>query len=338
MNYEPVFISGWFCSGTTALWSAYRRLPGHVAYYEPLHANLAAHIEHTRPKPSHVGVQDYWQAYQQLEQGRGLHCRSFAYQRLILSSEESWPELRQWLQALMAVKAKRHVLKFNRVAFRLPWLKKNWPEAKIVHLRRNVRDAWVSTRRHLPPEQWDDADHVDAYETAQTAWALANDLPVLLSPEASASAYHRFFLLWTLAEQVAAAHADIAIDLEGLKREPFQVLDSLAQLGALDQSDIALAVSAISDSGHAGHTEFRSESWFDAIERAAQTQMEAMGLFDFPVRSLAQIKASKADVWREQFDQMQTGPGIQRLLLELSLSRDSAIAAHAKDQAAQGSD
>lgn len=334
MTYPPVFISGWFCSGTTALWSAYRRLPGHVAFYEPLHANLTAHIRHTRPKPSHIGVKDYWQAYRCVEDLEHYHRRDFAYRQPIMEQGDQYPALEAWLERLMNTEAKRHVLKFNRVGLRLPWLKSKFPQARIVHLRRNPRDVWVSTRRHLAADQWDQSSHLDAYETAQMAYALAKDVPLLLSPEACANAYHRLFILWLLTDAMAAQYADVIVELEKLKADPFTALTALVDEEALDPSDLPLAASAIKDAGHAGFSQYRPEAWFEAIELAVQAQFVALGLNEFPQTSLAALRAEHLSAWQESANAIDWPAATTDMLIAQSAQLDVAIAAHAQSSEA----
>jgi hypothetical protein len=54
-------------------------------------------------------------------------------------------EMFRFIQLLVERAPGRAVLQFNRVDFRLPWLRYNFPEATIVHLYRHPRDQWCSS-------------------------------------------------------------------------------------------------------------------------------------------------------------------------------------------------
>src|SRR6185295_9584612 len=53
--------------------------------------------------------------------------------------------MKRYVEILIERARGRPVLQFNRVDFRLPWLRKTFPGAKILHLYRHPRDQWCST-------------------------------------------------------------------------------------------------------------------------------------------------------------------------------------------------
>ena len=324
-SLRPVFVSGWFCSGTTALFSAYQRLPGHRAYYEPLHDNLLAHIAHTTPKDRHVGVKDYYAAYRNISDIEQHHDRAFAYQHWIMDEQTQCPSLKNWLGFLMQQQAVRHVMKFTRATLRLGWLRAQWPDARIIHLTRNPRDLWVSTRRHLPASEWDNADHPDAYDTFQICVALANQIPILMHYRGSHEGYRRLYILWRLSEQVAAAYADCRVALTDLQAEPYATLESLVAVDAIAEEDVALACSAIARTGHDGWSQYREDAWFAEAEAAADAEFNSLGLDAFPGTPLAALEQAHADAWRDARRAVDWPAIAATQLLHASRQRDETI-------------
>ena len=59
--------------------------------------------------------------------------------------EDFWdPDLKRYVEILIERAPGRPVLQFNRIDFRLPWFRRHFPDAKIVHLYRHPRDQWCS--------------------------------------------------------------------------------------------------------------------------------------------------------------------------------------------------
>ena len=92
---RAVFLTGRFRSGSTLLWNIFRNVPGCVAYYEPLHDMLLAHIDcGTAPTQSHPGVTSYWDEYCPLiENLRRMHSAEFGVTRLHMEAEADYEPL-----------------------------------------------------------------------------------------------------------------------------------------------------------------------------------------------------------------------------------------------------
>ena len=121
----PIFITARFRSGSTLLWNIFDHATGYRAYYEPCHDNLLAHIRYTPPMASHRGVENYWGAYQdRMDDVERLHRPQFGLHRLRLEAGEEWNDLQAYLSFLIDGAApETAVLQFNRLDFRLPWLR-----------------------------------------------------------------------------------------------------------------------------------------------------------------------------------------------------------------------
>ena len=143
----PVFITARFRTGSTLLWNVFRQVPQCTAFYEPLNERrwFDAHQRGTRVDATHVGVDDYWREYEGLESLGRYYSEDWIRRRLYMDSEDSDVALEAYITALIAAAPGTAVLQFNRVDFRLPWLRRRFPEARIIHLHRPPRDQWIST-------------------------------------------------------------------------------------------------------------------------------------------------------------------------------------------------
>ena len=144
----PIFITGRFRSGSTLLWQIFRKLPSMRAYYEPLNERRWFDPQHrgTRVDPTHRGVSDYWREYEGLDRLGTVFQDSWIDRHLFMDEGFSDPDMKAYVQALIdAAGPDRAILQFNRVDFRLPWLRRTFPEAQVLHIYRHPRDQWCSS-------------------------------------------------------------------------------------------------------------------------------------------------------------------------------------------------
>lgn len=318
---SPVFLTGRFRSGTTALWRVFEEHAGFKAYYEPCHDGLLGHIAYTSPSEGHRGVDNYWGAYSEiLPDVHRLFRREFGISRLLLEADHEYEALEAYLRMLIdRAQPLRPVLQFNRADFRLPWLRRKFPEATIVHLKRNPRDTWVSSRRHLQTAAWDDALEVDAFDLMQWSMSLAEEFPFLAAPDNSA--YMRHYQLAHLSELMGDRCADVTLSFEAdLLAAGVPAGSKLVEAGVLRTGDESHLQSLIDHAQGEGWSKVRSAGWFEAQETKAQAQMDSLGLTaSFGHDKLDQIRARSADAWQScRLDEDALRHG---LLLKLSESR-----------------
>jgi len=208
-----IFITGRFCSGTTFLWNFFNCSENYCAYYEPLHPGLLASIQYITPKKNHQSVDNYWQAYTSLTELEKFYCPTFGFERLAMQADESHDSLKSYINYLSQNGGNKQVaIKFNRVDFRLPWVKENFPHAKIIHIKRNPRDSWKSSRAHLPLDAAKDMFQFNAYELTQWVIALDEYFPFII--DTSTSSYHLHYFLAKLSEQFAHQNAHMTLNFE----------------------------------------------------------------------------------------------------------------------------
>ncbi len=211
---SPIFVCGRFRAGTSFLWQLFDRLPGFCAWYEPLHPQLPAHVDHVKPKADHVGIDDYWRSYKKHPAFTKHFSPDFAHNGLWLESDSQYPELKAYIDDLIDASGdQRAVLQFNRMDFRLPWLKTQFPEATLIHIRRNPLQLWHSQRKHLPMSEKDNPSATDAYELMQWSVALSHLFP-FLAKRNHVHAFYRCYLIQRMSDWMADHHADVCLTLE----------------------------------------------------------------------------------------------------------------------------
>ena len=299
MKQNPVFIVGRYRSGTSYFWHIFNQLDRFRAWYEPLHPQLPAQIKHTAPKADHVYIQDYWTAYRALDDLSRHHRIEFGSERLYLTAQDSWPELRHYLDYLINASGDRQpVLQFNRMDFRLPWLTGFYPHAQLLYLKRNPIQLWCSQRKHIAKDSHNDESYADAYELMQWCADLAPLLP-FLAPQKERHGFYRFYCLYRLSVLMGTYYADVVIDLD---EDVFNSDNYLSKLALLDfnenELETARTLKHVPESHELPDQEVEI---LTAIMTEVDGLLETSGLAaGFAKHSLAEIKQQHADFWSQQ--------------------------------------
>jgi hypothetical protein len=222
---KAIFITGRFRSGTTLLWNIFRQMESVTAYYEPFNErrwfdsnNRGNHTDLT-----HMGVKDYWSEYEGLEQLSQFYDVQWIDRNLYMSSHSWNPGMKRYIDSLILHAPALPVLQFNRVDFRLPWLKANYRNAKLIHIFRNPRDQWCSFLGSKNYDQLctkiENFNLIDRYYLLNWAQDLKYHFPVLDLSNLT-YAYELFFLMWKLSFCFGKNYSDISISFESLVNQP----------------------------------------------------------------------------------------------------------------------
>jgi hypothetical protein len=300
-NINPIFISARFRSGSTLLWNIFDSLPGFTAYYEPLHDNLIAHIRNTPPMESHRGVLSYWDSYKPfLGELKKHHHREFGFSRLILEEEDEHDDLKAYLDFLLEkTTPNRAVFQFNRVDFRLPWLRRHFPEATIIHLLRNPRDSWISARRHLPGNKWDDPYYHDAYDLLQWIASLEEKFPFLIRPE-PVSSYEPHYYIWKLSELMGRRWSDCQLDYDAdIRENPLKGFEKLVRAGCMKPEDAEQSRELIIADALSNWRQYDNDAYYLEIENRCERVLERLGIIsDFGKTPLGKIRKKHKSKWK----------------------------------------
>jgi hypothetical protein len=316
---KMIFISGRFRSGTTILWHIFRSVPEVCAYIEPLHDNLLAYIAAETPTdPTHKGVSDYWAEYRNIFEDLGkLHKREFGVSRLCLGQNEEYPELRDYLQFLVnSAESKIPVFKFVRVDYRLPWLKQTFPKAKIISIRRNPRDNWLSIISKSPSSKWYDPWVNTGYDLLVWSANLAQHFNFIST--ATGHSYARSYCLWKISAAVADKYSDIVIDYDrDLLISPKETIISLFKLCDIQCNDLDSLVSSVVQESSRKWEEWPVEIPFDEIEEKCDIELNLSGILTY-----IKYGGLENGAWPEAMNNQYPTELLKHLCLEISELRD----------------
>jgi hypothetical protein len=273
---DPVIITARFRSGSTLLWNIFRNVDSCTAYYEPFNerrwfdaASRGAHTDAT-----HLGVSDYWREYDGLEALATYYSESWINRRLHMDSRCWNPEMKTYVALLIAAAPRRPVLQFNRIDFRLPWFRHNFPRAQVIHLYRHPRDQWVSTLvdpsafpKDANPSQFAAHDH---YYLLAWAQDLKYQFP-FLDPRTVEHPYQLFYLIWKLSYLYGRTYADRSVSFEDLVRHPDLVLPPLLHAVGIRQYDHRRVMACVVEQRSRGWQDYAEDDWFKGHEIKCET-------------------------------------------------------------------
>jgi hypothetical protein len=272
---DLIFITARFRTGSTLLWNLFRNLDGFTAYYEPLNERRWFDPAHRgdRIDPSHRQVADYWKEYEGLAE-LGAYYREAWIDRHLLMGPAHWdPHLKRYVELLIEAARGRPVLQFNRVDFRLPWLRRNFPGARIVHLYRHPRDQWCSC---FPQGESFPADGLmsqfpryDHYYLLRWARDLRYHFPFLDEARVS-HPYQLFYYIWKLSYLFGRKYAHLSLAYEELVAAPGEEIRKL--LSALDVacSDPARLCALVDRPSLGRWKAYAEDAWFRRHETVCE--------------------------------------------------------------------
>ena len=245
---DLVFISGDFSSGTTLLFTLFRNTPGCRCLYEPLHQQLLPwRFWSPRAYDGHANVGTYFDEFKTLGAVPRLFDASWGVSRLHIAEDEEAPELRRYLEYVIGASyahAPTVVLKENRLAFRLGWLRRNFPLARIVNVWRDVDDQWQSwVRRSQEYRGREDVGQNSVDFGAFRLAAMCDDLAPThpeLAREASSSGFERFAKLWELSRREHELHADVCVNLRELHDDFEGALERISAAAGVELDPLRL--------------------------------------------------------------------------------------------------
>lgn len=261
----PVFLVGWWRSGTTFFWNLLRRDDRYTCYFEPLHEHLDLYVgEGPGPgtDPTHLGVEDYWAEYRDLPPARFEEVWKpwFGRRRWVLETDADADadDLRGYLDLLVDRAAGRPVLKVVRACFRAAWLRDAYPEATIVHVARDPRCVWTSMVGRDAAS--DDPVPVERHGFFNAMIRIARELGLGTDDHL----YRQFYRVWTRAYRHVEAVADATWWYDDAVRTPKMWLGRhLVEPGWLDEvPDVPVHASSLDPGLH-------PKSWYLAHEVAA---------------------------------------------------------------------
>jgi hypothetical protein len=224
-----VFVSGDFCSGSTLLFTLFRKTGRYYCLYEPLHEKLPEYLLWP-PLPDdydhHFFVDNYYSEMKGFDKIPALLNPSWGNSGLYLAPDADADDLYRYFNYLVGTafgRSERVMLKENRLAFRLGWLRARFPHARIVHIHRKKEDQWKSNVRRV--QAYKGKEDVGQDKVTYNGFNVATYCEELKStfPELDArhfkTGYERFCKLWELSFAEHQKYADISIDYWALTHD-----------------------------------------------------------------------------------------------------------------------
>lgn len=273
---DVVFITGRFRSGSSVFWNIFRVQPECTAYYEPFNERrwFDNKVRGNFVDTSHIGITDYWTEYNGLEQLSSFYEASWIDSALHMDENSYNTKMRSFIDTLIINTGNRPVLQFNRIDFRLPWLRKNYPYAKFLHIYRNPRDQWLSFLSDKILMNANDVAHTykDAFYLDVWCKDLVKQFP-FLSKSITPHPYMRFYYLWKLSLIYGINYCDLSFSLESFVSNPRSHLEEIKELLDWKTFDVSKSVDVIQHIETNKWESYADSEWFSQKERLCEIEL-----------------------------------------------------------------
>jgi len=276
---DVVFVSGWFRTGSTLVWNLFRDLPGVTSYYEPFNERrwFRQDMRGDQVDSSHRGVQDYWKEYEGLSHLDRYFSDDWYHRNLYMHAHSWAPAMRTYIDELIRAGESRVVMQFNRLNFRLAWVKRHFPEARILHLYRDPRDQWFSfiksRERCAPDASFASLGDQDFFYLRKWGRDLANIFPLLAEDELD-HPYELFYLIWRLSFTQGERHATHSMSIESLCEDPQKEIAALFRELSIDPAHVPAAVSKVAGPIAAKWQGYATDEWFSTRESRCEALLD----------------------------------------------------------------
>ncbi|MBU3005715.1 sulfotransferase [Paraglaciecola arctica] len=276
---DIVFVTSRFRSGSTLLWNLFRQTELCTSYYEPFNERrwFNPNFRGENVDQTHRGVDDYWSEYNEMEDLEKLYDEDWIKHRLLMDESSVDINMKSYIEQLVTRAPKRPILQFNRIDFRLPWVKQHFPNAKILHLYRHPRDQWLS---FLTDEKKMNKDQIektysDAFYLDLWCEDLYKHFPVL-DKKITPHPYQRFYYIWKLSYLYGKKYADISISFEDLTTDTNNAIKEIMNTVNLENVPIKELCDIISPPKHNRWKTYADEQWFIEHENKCEQNLNLM--------------------------------------------------------------
>ena len=274
-NENVTFITGRFRSGSTLLWNIFRDIPDTTSYYEPFNERQwfnpdkrGGNIDNT-----HLGVEDYWREYDGLDSLGRFFKSSWGDKQLYMTASSYEPGMVQYIDELIRSGKNRVVLQFNRLDFRLSWIRQHYPRAKIIHIYRHPREQWLSYIKNSewcsPANNLSSLGSQDFFYLRRWGRDLRYIFPFLDESNLS-HPYELFYLIWRLSYNHGVTYGDCSVSMEDLSKNTEASLSKVFSLIDIEKEFITQASSKVKNTPAQKWQNYAEESWFKDLEERCE--------------------------------------------------------------------
>jgi hypothetical protein len=273
---DVIIITARFRSGSTLLWNLFRHMDGITAYYEPFNERrwFDPHTRGGGVDCTHKQVTDYWREYDGLEILGQYYHESWTAKNLFMDATFWEPDMKRYVEILIDKAPGRPMLQFNRIDLRLPWFRRHFPAATIIHLYRHPRDQWCSSL--LDPGCFPKDARTDQFPPHDKFYLRhwANDLKYhfpFLEESTIAHPYQMFYYIWKLSYIFGVHFSHYSIAYEHILDEPELQLQKLIAMLGIKNYDIGKLQYLITPSPTRKWTSYADDAWFRKYETLCET-------------------------------------------------------------------
>jgi hypothetical protein len=270
-NGNVTFITGRFRSGSTLLWNIMRDIPDTTSYYEPFNERQwfnpdkrGEHIDIT-----HLGVDEYWREYDGLSSLGRFFKESWCDGHLYMTASSCEPDMMHYIDELIRSGKNRVILQFNRLDFRLGWIRQHYPMAKIIHIYRHPREQWLSyikkAERCGPEDNFSAIGNKDFFYLRRWGRDLRYIFP-FLEEDRLRHLYELFYLIWRLSYNHGLTYADYSVSMEDLSSKTEACLSEIFSLAAIDNKHISPGLSKVKNTQAQKWQSYAEDTWFNEME------------------------------------------------------------------------
>ena len=323
MMDKPVFIVNQARSGSTMLWKFFRLIPGVTAFFEPDHPELLQGVRFGYgPHERHYGVKSYFDEYHHLDGLVRYYKPSFALRRFYVAETESYDDFKEYILYLLRSARGINVLKFNRCSFRIGWLRKNFPDARVVHFHRNVRDQWRSSLRQYVGDVYQDLN-ADPSSLRTSCDNLISVFP-FLSVTMVRHPYQRCYFLWRLAKIFGESYSDVSISYDEWIRRPREEMKALLEKLHIqaDLEDLVKRNPIVKVESTLTNREGLSDSGFAELEGECEAVLKEYGItVEFKAKDFESLRMTTAKYRGEELRALEGATRQLQLMDEESCQR-----------------
>ena len=275
---DVIIITARFRSGSTLLWNLFRHMDGMTSYYEPFNErqwfNKSLRGNHT--DRTHKNVSDYSYEYDNLEILQQYYQIDWIDKNLLMDASFWAPDMKRFVEIMIEKAPGRPVLQFNRIDFRLPWFRHNFPRAKIVHLYRHPREQWCSSL--MEPELFPKTATMGAFPPYDKFYLCrwARDLQYhfpFLDERTIEHPYQMFYYIWKLSYMVGVEYSDYSLAYENILSSMEKYLIELFHVLNIKDYDMPMLKSLLVSPTPEQWKRYAEDEWFSHHENVCETAL-----------------------------------------------------------------
>jgi hypothetical protein len=275
---DVIIVTGRFRSGSTLLWNLFRHIEGITAYYEPFNERrwFDPRARGDKTDPTHRRVTDYWREYEELGVLEEYYCEEWIEKNLYMDATFWAPKMKRYVGLMIEKAPGRPVLQFNRIDFRLPWFRQNYPNAQILHIYRHPRDQWCSTI--VDPQSFPKDGRMNQFAPHDKFYlqTWAKDLKYhfpFLDENSISHPYQMFYYIWKISYVFGSVFSHYSIAFEELLENPDSQMSNLFESLHIRQYDMGKLKSLIERPPLGKWKNYATDEWFRYHETICETTL-----------------------------------------------------------------